>query len=371
MTPANTSRPLRVLMLTNMFPSEAEPGYGSFVQRQKSELERTHGVRIRLVSTSRRGGGVANVLKYVELLAKTLAETIRGDYDLVHAHYLLPVAAFSLIPSAIRRKPLVITAHGTDIYTGLRPRWRPWIVRALHRACRIVVVSQFLAERLAENFGVIPMSGREFVVANMGVNTQEFTPGDRVALKAAAGLPVDVAHLLFVGNFVEQKGVTDLARALVLLQERGVEFRATLLGHGPDLAEVREVTAPLGDLVCFRGVVPHERLADVFRSADLFVLPSRREGVGLLVCLESLACGVPVACSWAGGLPEIVHDGENGVLFEPENPVCIADAIQRLLEDPAELARLAAGARSSALPYSQAQQAERVFRVYEECAGSR
>ena len=371
MTSSGTSRPMRVLMLTNMYPSATEPGYGSFVERQKHDLERAHGVRVRLVSSSRRGGrALSNLVKYVELLGKTLAETLRGDYDLVHAHYLLPVAAFALIPSAVRRKPLVITAHGTDIYSGLRPRWKPWIVRALGRACRIIVVSQFLAGQLVENFGVQTPPGREIVIANMGVDTELFVPGDTDSLKVASGLPADVPHLLFVGNFVEQKGVTDLARALVLLSERGVSFRATLLGHGPEMTEVREVTAPLGELVAFREVVPHEQLVDVFRSADLFVLPSRREGVGLLVCLESLSCGVPVVCGRAGGLPEIVRDGENGVLFEPGDPAGIADAIQGLLEDPDELARLVGAARPSALPYSEAEQAEKVYRVYQECAGS-
>jgi glycosyltransferase involved in cell wall biosynthesis len=369
---ANAQRPIRVLMLTNMYPSATEPGYGSFVARQRRELEEKHGVVVRLVYSSRRGGGaISNLRKYAELLMATLGETLRGDYDVVHAHYLLPMAALALIPSAWRRRPLVITAHGTDIYSGTRRAWKPWIVRALMRACRIVVVSRFLADRLVENFGVTPPQQRPFLIANMGVNTDVFTPGDRDALKRAAGLPLDAPHLLFVGNFVEQKGVTDLARALVLLKERGVEFRATLLGHGPEMPEVREVVEPLGMLVAFREVVSHGDLVDIFRSADLFVLPSRREGVGLLVCLESLSCGVPVACGRAGGLPEIVHDGENGVLFEPGNPIAIADSLQALLGDPGRLSMLASRARESALPFSEAEQAEKVYRVYEECVKGR
>ena len=370
MTPAAGDAPIRVLMLSNMYPSAAEPGYGSFIQRQERQLEARHGLRIRLVTSKRRGGGGGNLGKYASLLARTLAETIRGGYDLVHAHYLLPVAAFALIPASVRRKPLVITAHGTDIYTGTWRPWKRWITRALHRACRIIVVSEFLAEELTRNFGVEPSAARPFVIANMGVDADVFTPADSRSLKVAAGLPADTPHLLFVGNFVEQKGVTDLARALALLDERGVAFRATLLGHGPEMAEVRRVVAPLGEKVHFLDVVPHEQLVDVFRSADLFVLPSRREGVGLLVCLESLSCGVPVAAGRAGGLPEIVRDGVNGVLFEPSNPAACADAIQRLLEDPATLARLAASARTSALPFSEAAQADKVFEAYEECVRS-
>lgn len=369
MSQRDAGKPIRVLMISNMYPSPAEPGYGSFIQRQELRLRDRHGVDMHPLYSQRRGGGLANIAKYASLLGKTLAATVRGDYDLVHAHYLLPVAAFALIPAAVRRKPLVITAHGTDIYSGMWRGWKTFITMALRRACRIIVVSDFLAERLAENFGVSPTSGRPFVVANMGVDTEKFTPGDTAALKYADGLPVDAVHLLFVGNFVEQKGVTDLARALVALDRRGVDFRATLLGHGPEMAEVLEVVGPLGDHVRFRQAVSHEALVDVFRSADLFVLPSRREGVGLLVCLESLSCGVPVAAGRAGGLPEVIHDGVNGVTFEPGDPEGLADVLQRLVENREELARLAASARASALPYSEDSQADKVFRVYEECVG--
>lgn len=360
---------LRVLMLANMYPSAEEPGYGSFIQRQERVLTERYGVDIKLVVTARRGGGSSNLAKYFSLLRQTVSATLAGGYDLVHAHYLMPVAAFALIPAALRRKPLVITAHGTDIFSGTSWPWRPLIARALRSACRTIVVSEFLAEHLARNYGIDQVPGREFVIANMGVNTERFTPGNAHALKRAAGIPEGTAHLLFVGNFVEQKGVVDLARALVELDARGVAFQATLLGHGPEMAEVQRIVEPLGRSVEFKSVVSHEALVDVFRSADLFVLPSRREGVGLLVCLESLACGVPVIAGRAGGLPEIVHDGVNGLLVEPERPAALADAIQSLTADPARLASLAAAARDSALPYSEAAQAERVYRVYEECVG--
>ena len=361
--------PLRVLMLSNMYPSAEEPGYGSFIKRQEVELIDRYGVEIKLIATARRGEGLANFRKYFWLLRMTVLATIRGDYDLVHAHYLMPVAAFALIPAVIRRKPLVITAHGTDIFSGMVWPWKPLIARALRSACRVIVVSEFLAARMAENFGVEQTSAREFVVANMGVNTGRFTPGDTAALKEAAGIPAGIAHLLFVGNFVEQKGVVDLARALVILGERGVEFRATLLGHGPEMPQVQRIVEPLGAAVQLRTVISHEMLVDVFRSADLFVLPSRREGVGLLVCLEALSCGVPVVAGRAGGLPEIVRDGENGMLVKPEDPAALADTIQALIEHPEKLSALAAAARASALPYSEASQAEKVHRVYEECVG--
>ena len=358
---------LRVLLMSNMYPSASEPGYGSFVARQERRLAAEHGVSFRRVVSSRRGEGSANLVKYGGLLLRTLAATARGGFDLVHAHYLLPVAAFALIPCVVRGKPLVITAHGTDIYSGRRPFWHPHIVRALRRASRVQVVSEFLGRELVDGFGALP-PGRLFV-ADMGVDTELFTPGDASAAKAARGLPLGVPHLLFVGNFVEQKGVTDLAEALVALRERGVDFRATLLGHGPLDERVRATISSAGDSVSIAGVVPHAQLVDVFRSADLFVLPSRREGVGLLVCLEALSCGVPVAAGRAGGLPEIVHDGQNGVLLEPGEPARIADTIEQLLGDPERLAELAARARPSALAHDERVQAAKVAAAYWEVTG--
>ena len=357
---------IRVLFMANMYPSEAEPGYGSFIARQERRLSCEYGLSFKRVVSTRRGGSLSNAAKYAELAWATVAATAAGGFDLVHAHYLLPVAALSLIPAVVRRTPLVITAHGTDIYSGRRRFWKPWIARALRRACRVITVSEFLAGELTEGFGVTLR--RDPVIANMGVDTTLFTPGDTNQAKTERGLPPTTPHLVFVGNFVEQKGVVDLAHALVLLHDGGARFRATLLGHGPLSGEVAAIVAPLGNAVRIEPVVPHAQLVGLFRSADLFVLPSRREGVGLLVCLEALSCGVPVAAGRSGGLPEIIRDGENGVLFEPADPKRIADAIRGLLSDPQALAALAANARSSALPFDDRVQAAKVAAIYRECA---
>lgn len=359
---------MKVLLLSNMYPSEEEPGYGSFVLRQKERLEAEHGVEFELVVSTMRGGRGANLRKYAELLWRTIAATCRGGYDVVHAHYLLPVAGLSLIPSGVRRKPLVVTAHGTDIFSARRPVFRQLATRALARACEVFVVSDFLGAELLAGFGE-PRRG--FTVANMGVDTDLFVPGDRAARKAERDLPANRVHLLFIGNFVEQKGIDDLARALVVLYGREVPFVATLLGHGPLLPEVTALVEPLGDSVRLESVVPHERLLPLFQSADLFVLPSRREGVGLLVCLESLACGVPVAAARAGGLPEIVHDGENGIVVEPDDPSGLADALESLIRDPERLDKLAARARESALPYDERAQAAKVADAYRSCLEGR
>jgi len=349
--------------MSNMYPSSDDPGYGSFVARQQRRLTDDHGVEFSLVVSSRRGGGLATVLKYGRLLAETIAATVRGEYDLVHAHYLLPTAAFALLPAAVRRRPLVITVHGTDIYTAQRPFWKSLVTRALRRARRVIVVSEFLRDELHEGYGVTPRDGA--LVSDMGVDTARFTPGDRAAAKNAAGLPTGAPHVLFVGNLVATKGVADLASALVALADRGIPLHATFVGDGPMLARLKEITAPLGDRVRFTGVLPHGSLVGVFQSADVFVLPSHREGLGL-VCLEALACGVPVLATRTGGIPEIVCDGENGLLVEPGDATALTAALSRLLEDESLRARLSGPARSTALLHDESLQAERIAGVYRD-----
>lgn len=359
---------MRVLLLSNMYPSSLDPGYGSFVARQQQRLTSDHGIDFSLVVSARRGGRWANIGKYARLLGSTIAATIRGDYDIVHAHYLLPTAAFALLPALARRRPLVITAHGTDIYTGQRPFWKGLVTRALRRAHRVIVVSEFLGRELEAGYGVRPRGG--VLVSDMGVDTALFTPGDRDTAKAARGLPAGVPHVLFVGNLVEAKGVADLATALVSLAAREADFRATFVGGGPMLAELQRITQPIRDRVAFAGVLPHHALVDVFRSADLFVLPSHREGLGL-VCLEAFACGIPVVAARSGGIPEIVEDGVNGALIEPGDRAALTDALERLLGDAGLRSRLAATARETALKHDEAAQATRVAQVYADAFGSR
>lgn len=360
---------MRVLLMTNMYPSEDDPAYGSFVARQQGRLTSEHGVSFKVIYSTSRGegsGGGGSLGKYVGLLVKTLAVTLAGGYDLVHAHYLLPTAALALIPAALRGKPLVITAHGTDIYTGQRRFWRGLIARAIRRACRVVVVSRFLGLELITGYG---RPSSDLVVADMGVDTERFAPMDKESLKADLGMTGAVPHLLFVGAFVEQKGLQDLAEALNIMAGDGVPFRATLLGDGPLKPAVEAMVHELGDRVRMAPFAPHPQLPALMGSADLFVLPSRREGVGLLVCLEALACGVPVVATRAGGLPEIVKDGVNGVLVPPEQPRELAGALERLCRDPDRIVKLAGRARETALAHDERAQAARIAQVYAECAG--
>jgi glycosyltransferase involved in cell wall biosynthesis len=133
-----------------------------------------------------------------------------------------------------------------------------------------------------------------------------------------------------------------LAEALARLQDR--PWRAILVGDGPARSEVEALMAPFGERVHFAGALPRDDLPAVYASADLYLWPAIDEAYGMAF-LEAQAAGLPVVAGRTGGVPTVVADGVTGLLTPIGDAAAFATAVARLLDDPAERARLAAAAR--------------------------
>ena len=138
---------------------------------------------------------------------------------------------------------------------------------------------------------------------------------------------------MFVGRLAEVKGVTYLIEAM-----KQVDAMLVIVGDGPLREQLEEQAKLLGDKVQFLGAKTHDQLAEIYASADVFAAPSVRakdggvEGFGL-VFLEAMASGLPIVASRSGGIPDLIHNGENGLLVEPGNVEELAGAIERVLEN--------------------------------------
>lgn len=180
------------------------------------------------------------------------------------------------------------------------------------------------------------------------VNTDRFRPDVDVrhAMRDSLGVAEDRFVITAIANLIRWKGVDVAIRAVAQLPERAILW---VVGHGEEEAACRRLAGELGvaDRVRFFGMTYN--VAPLIQAADCLTCPSRwGEAVGL-VNLEGLACGVPVVASAVGGIPEFIHDGENGLLVPPGDDHALAVAFRRLLEDPALTARLGHAARESAL----------------------
>jgi glycosyltransferase involved in cell wall biosynthesis len=372
----------RLLVLTSTFPrwrDDVEPPFvfelsqrltGAFditvlTPRSPGSLERETLDGLRIIrfpyfirgreNLASHGGGIlnrlrANPLNYL-LVAPFLIGQLwalvrmlrREEWDLIHAHWLIPQGLVALLARRLARRPvaLVCTSHGGDLF-AMRGKVFRAIKRAVLRASsRVSVVSEAMRNAVLA-LGIAP---EKVAVIPMGVDLRErFTPDPRI--------PRERNQLLFVGRLVEKKGVGLLLGALPRVLRAFPDTQLTIAGGGPLEAELRQLAASLhiSDHVDFNGMVSQSDLPALYRRATLFVAPflvadsGDQEGFGL-VLVEAMGCGCPVICGEVPAVRDIVLDGNTGVLVNPRNPLDLTDAITGLLADPNRRDRYAANAR--------------------------
>ena len=233
---------------------------------------------------------------------------------------------------------------------------------------RVATPSHWL-KGLVEASGLADSLAELRVIPN-GVDTDVYSPGDRREARAELGLPLDATIVLFSARSAKSspfKGFGTLEAALPLIAKSGAAPDLLLVALGEDAPETSVDGVPL------RFVPFAEDAATVaryYRAADLYLHPAHAESFGLAV-LEAMASGIPVVASDAGGLPEILVDGESGRLFANGNAEALAAAAAALLADPASLARMAGAGRERVLrEFTLDRQVDSYLHWYVEILGS-
>ncbi|HZT53608.1 MAG TPA: glycosyltransferase [Gaiellaceae bacterium] len=305
---------MRVLVVTNMYPTAAEPWFGSFVRDQVEDLQAL-GLDVEVLAFD----GRRHAAEYARAAAR-LRRLVRGaGYDLVHAHYGLSGA----VALSQRAAPVVTTFHGSD--TG-HVRWQRLVSAAVARRATPIFVSRAGARLLRCRRGyVIPA----------GVDTDLFQPTDRAAARRELGWSPEARYLLFPGSRHNRVKRPDL-------------FAATV-------AELRAAGEPV-EPVYLEGLARPEA-ARVVAAVDATLVTSDWEGSPVTV-RESLACETPVVAVPAGDLEETLA-ALPGCEIVPREPAALAAAVRR-----AFAAERSGALRERALATSRRHTAERVAAVY-------
>jgi glycosyltransferase involved in cell wall biosynthesis len=282
---------------------------------------------------------------------------LAADADVVHAHTFASGVP-PLVTRSARRRPYVLTLHTSHfLLRAGNPVWRA-VFRRIIRAADYLLATSEEIRRVALRIYPHP---RSEVMTN-AVDTDRFAPaGDHDTARGEGGRTrIVVPRRLFPKN-----GVEYFVRALPrLVKERDVH--ATVVGDGPERARLEVLAAELGvaDRIEFLGARANQEMPQLLRKANLAVIPSLLEATSI-AALEAMACGLPVAASRVGGLPEIVDEGV-GALFEPRNPESLAHAVAGLL-GRADLPELGREARRRVVEnWSLDRLVERHLEIYRE-----
>jgi glycosyltransferase involved in cell wall biosynthesis len=229
----------------------------------------------------------------------------------------------------------------------VEPKGHPWYMRAIDRAlapgtARAIAISRAVAEFAVEQQGFAP---EQVSILHNPIDLEHFgppTPEQRDAARRSFDLPPDLPVAICVARFDPVKGVDLLLDAVSRELDHGPAFALLLVGDGPERPRLERQGARLRHPERIRWLGYQQDVRRALWAADLAVVPSRSEGLGL-AALEAMATGLPVVATAVGGLPEIVSE-ESGALVEPGNPAALGRALGRLLHAEPERSRRVAGA---------------------------
>ena len=282
-------------------------------------------------------GGKSRMLDF-DVLGKLRSTAAQRQTDVVHAHNFVPnyYAAMALL-GARRRPTLVGTCH--DMGSRLSNRKLRWVYRlSLLRTSRVAMVGQQVHDRYVASRLVKPESAE--TVLN-GIPVARFTgsAARRLAARTALGIDADVPVIGCVGRMVALKNQHLLIETLAALLPTHRSLRLVMLGDGPLESALRAQAAALNvqHHVDFLG--QRSDVADLLPAFDIFALPSLTEGLSIAL-LEACATGLAVVATAVGGNPEIIRNGQTGLLVPAQDGPALRDALQALLADPALRARL-------------------------------
>jgi teichuronic acid biosynthesis glycosyltransferase TuaC len=283
---------MRVLVVTNMYPTPEQPAFGTFVKDQVEEL-RKKGVEIDVFFVN----GRKSRWNYVWGIFRFWKQIIADRYDIVHAHYALS----GMIARLQFHLPVIVTYHGSEVSEHM-PLWLRFLARrGASSFDRIIVVNQ-------GKKSLILNAHERVVVIPCGVNLDLFRPMPLEQARAQLDLPMEKPLVLGAGEYWQYEKRFELVEASM---------------------EVLKRHCPEAELVLVSGK-PHEIIPVYMNACDVLVLTSRSEGSPMVI-KEAMACNLPIVSTKVGDVPEVIAGVEGCYLVEPDADV-VAEKLYRVLQ---------------------------------------
>jgi glycosyltransferase involved in cell wall biosynthesis len=281
--------------------------------------------------------------------------------DHLHAHFAHDPTLIAYLVHFMTGIPFSFTAHARDLYQVPQEV----LTDRIHQASAVITCCGTNLEYLHQ---IAPSHQSKFSLIYHGVNLKDFQAIANPDVKSVLEQPI----ILSVGRLVEKKGFQDLLQALLIVKNSGELFRCTIYGDGPLCQQLEGWIEDHGmaDEVRLMGESTQQDLISIFQSATLFVLTpvqtedGDRDGIPN-VLLEAMAVGVPVITTAVAGIPELVENNQNGLLYQPHDVEGISSGIIELLRNPDKRGQFGeAGSKKVKEQFDVAQAAKRLKALF-------
>jgi alpha-maltose-1-phosphate synthase len=380
---------LSVALLTREYPPEVYGGAGVHVEYLARELAGLVNLTVHCQGEDRPSAvahrpweQLAGANSALQTISTDLSMTSAvGAADLVHSHTWYANLAGHLA-ALLHGIPHVVTVHSLE---PLRP-WKAeqlgggyalssWCERvSVESAAAVIAVSRGMRADVLASYPAVA-ADRIRVIRN-GIDTRQYAPDHGTGVLDRYGIDPGQASVVFVGRVTRQKGLPVLLRAAQRLDPAAQLVLCAGQADTPELETevtelVRHLRATRSGVIWLPGMLAKPEVIQILTHATVFVCPSLYEPLGI-VNLEAMACGTAVVASRVGGIPEVVADGETGLLVPPGDAAALASAVNALVSDKARAAEMGQlGRQRAAAEFSWAGIAAQTADLYAELAGPR
>ncbi|WP_099809643.1 glycosyltransferase family 4 protein [Streptococcus suis] len=328
---------MKILVISNMFPSEKYPSYGIFVKKFCNQLNKI-GISYSLSVMTKSDSKIVKVIYYLLFYLRTIIKILFYKYDLIYIHY----ASHSSIPVLIARpfinKKILVNVHGSDVVpeNNKQQKLQKVTKKILSISDKIIVPSEYFRDYVSEKYLI--NSSKIEIYPSAGIDSNFFNTNvgiENTMFKNILKLKGDKKIFGFSGRISEGKGWDTFLNAIDLLNSKyNDENIYIILGDGYQsdlLKECVESKRLTENFIFINKLLPQNELGEFFNLIDYLVFPTKREGESLgLVALEAMACGTPVITSDFAAPKYYINDGYNGFKFTVGSEVKLAETIYKL-----------------------------------------
>lgn len=311
---------MKILLVSNMYPSEKNPSYGVFVKNFVEGFER-EGASIDKVVLHKENNKFLKILKYIFFYNKIIQKGLFNDYDLIYVHYISHCAIPLIILNKLKKFKLFINVHGSDVIPEKKSqkKFQKYVRNIITKSYRVIVPSRYFKGIVCNKFNL--EEEKIIISPSSGINKDIFYDiKDKYAIRNKYNIPVNDILVGYVSRIDIGKGWDIFLRSFKELKDKGKEnIKGIVVGSGSEINKFKKLINELNlqDNIIYIGLLPQKELNEIYNIIDIFCFPTIREGESLgLVALEAMTCGVPVIGNDIGALSEYIVDGVTGYLVK-------------------------------------------------------